>query len=126
MKTGVYSLFKGRKAEMVMNRNLNRGLLLLSVVLVFALFLTADSGGAVDLSSERFLRDFRAPSVDNAEPQPAIAGSYATDPIHSTIGFAARHRGIADLPGRFREYGGIIQYDPAHVKGSWCTVTRKA
>jgi polyisoprenoid-binding protein YceI len=36
------------------------------------------------------------------------AGTWIVDPVHSTIGFAVRHAGVANVRGLFREFEGTI------------------
>ncbi len=56
----------------------------------------------------------------------SVAGNYAIDPAHSTIGFAVRHLVINEIPGRFRDFNGMIQYNPARIGDSAVTFTAKA
>lgn len=39
------------------------------------------------------------------------AGTWALDPDHTTLGFAVRHAGVANVRGRFTDYDGTITVD---------------
>ncbi|HXR13706.1 MAG TPA: YceI family protein [Solirubrobacteraceae bacterium] len=46
----------------------------------------------------------------SATATPTIpAGSYATDPAHTTFGFSVKHLGIATVRGKFREFEGTLE-----------------
>lgn len=53
------------------------------------------------------------------------ADTFSFDPAHSTIGFSVRHLVINNVPGRFKDYQGTIQYDPADVSKSSVEFTAK-
>ena len=38
-------------------------------------------------------------------------GTYAIDPIHSTVGFEVEHLGISRFRGRFRDFSGSLRFD---------------
>ena len=50
------------------------------------------------------------------------AGTYVTDPIHTSFGFAVKHLGIATVRGRFTDFDGRLELgeDPAsaHFSGT--------
>jgi polyisoprenoid-binding protein YceI len=48
----------------------------------------------------------------------AVSETYAFDPAHSTIGFSVRHLVINNIPGRFKDFQGTIQYDSADLTKS--------
>ena len=37
------------------------------------------------------------------------AGTWTIDPVHSKVGFAVKHMGVATVRGEFREFGGTIE-----------------
>jgi polyisoprenoid-binding protein YceI len=39
------------------------------------------------------------------------AGTWTVDPVHSTIGFAVKHMGIATVRGEFTEFEGTLEID---------------
>jgi polyisoprenoid-binding protein YceI len=53
------------------------------------------------------------------------ADTYAIDAAHSTIGFSVRHLVINNIPGRFKEYSGTINYDTADITKSSVQFTAK-
>ncbi len=61
--------------------------------------------------------------------QPAIQGEawqpdkYKIDAVHSTIGFAVRHMGLAKVRGRFDSFSGEILFDPEEPTNSSVTLT---
>jgi polyisoprenoid-binding protein YceI len=77
------------------------------------------------MSSEAFASAFASRSV-NERVEVAAAGAYAIDPAHTTIGFSVRHLLINNIPGRFREFSGTVQYDPESLTKSSVTFTAKA
>ena len=46
------------------------------------------------------------------------SGSYNIDPNHSYIGFRITHMGLAEVPGRFKDFSGTISYDGADLTKS--------
>jgi len=42
---------------------------------------------------------------------PALAGSYVIDPVHTQIGFSAKHLVITNVKGRFKEFSGSFELD---------------
>lgn len=55
----------------------------------------------------------------------AFAASYKIDQDHSTVGFKIKHLAISSVAGRFVEFGGTFDYDPANVKASKTEATVK-
>jgi polyisoprenoid-binding protein YceI len=45
-------------------------------------------------------------------PHIALATTYEIDPVHSGVEFSIRHL-VAKTPGRFNDFAGTIEYDPA-------------
>jgi polyisoprenoid-binding protein YceI len=50
-------------------------------------------------------------AVNVAAPQGIEAGTWAIDPVHSHIGFAVKHMGVATFRGRFEDYEGRLAAD---------------
>ena len=55
----------------------------------------------------------------------AAADTYAVDPVHSDVQFKVRHF-LTPVPGRFRQFDGTIQYDPAKPEASKVELTVQA
>lgn len=55
--------------------------------------------------------------LNSVEPT-AAAETFAFDPAHSTIGFSVRHLVINDVPGKFKDYKGLVQYDSTDLSKS--------
>jgi polyisoprenoid-binding protein YceI len=53
------------------------------------------------------------------------AGAYGFDPVHSSIGFRVRHMGLVDVPGYFRDFTGMVNYDAKDVTKSTVEFTAK-
>lgn len=60
-----------------------------------------------------------------ASPAPA-ADTYVIDPVHSHIGFSARHMLLTNVHGQFKEFSGTILYDEKDVTKSSVKVVIKA
>jgi polyisoprenoid-binding protein YceI len=45
-------------------------------------------------------------------------GTWQVDPVHSRIGFAAKHLGIATVRGFFREFEGTLDLDERRAYGT--------
>jgi len=58
-------------------------------------------------------------------PMAALADSYTIDSAHSSIAFSIRHL-VAKTSGRFTEFGGTLQFDPANPQGGSVNVTIQA
>mgnify|MGYP001578316563 CR=1 FL=1 len=54
------------------------------------------------------------------------ADTYAIDPVHSHIGFSARHMLLTNVHGQFKEFSGTILYDEKDVTKSSVKVVIKA
>ena len=61
-------------------------------------------------------------STDLAE----LTGDYTIDPVHSSIGFVARHAMITKVRGTFDEFDGRLHLDASDPSKSSATVTIKA
>lgn len=53
------------------------------------------------------------------------AQTYEIDPAHSQVGFSVRHF-VSNVPGRFTDYAGTMQYDPKNPQNSSVQVTVQA
>ncbi|MBX7137372.1 MAG: YceI family protein [Oligoflexia bacterium] len=51
-------------------------------------------------------------------PASAFAAHYAIDPDHSNVTFKVRHLAISSVSGRFAEFSGSFDYDPAKIEQS--------
>jgi polyisoprenoid-binding protein YceI len=49
----------------------------------------------------------------------AVAETYAVDPVHSSMTFRISHLGLAEVAGRFNEYGGDVVIDDDAAKCSF-------
>lgn len=49
--------------------------------------------------------------------------TYVIDPVHSYVGFSARHMLVTRVRGTFNDFEGLIRYDPANVEQSTVDVT---
>ena len=56
-------------------------------------------------------------SVEGALDE-GVMGAYGLDKAHSSIGFRAKHMGLVDVPGYFRDFTGTVNYDPKDVTKS--------
>jgi len=92
----------------------------LAVFAFFALFILADSGAeAVNKSlSERFMFGGAA--------QTGESGAYDFDKAHSFIGFEIKHMGLIEVPGFFRDFSGMVNYDAKDTAKSTVEFTAKA
>ncbi|MBS2037487.1 YceI family protein [bacterium] len=52
-----------------------------------------------------------------ATPTFGELSTYTVDSTHSSVGFSIRHL-VGDVEGRFREFSGIIKYDPQNIQAS--------
>jgi polyisoprenoid-binding protein YceI len=50
------------------------------------------------------------------------ADSYTIDPAHSRVGFSARHFGISNVKGKFKEFSGKLVMDGATLKEASATI----
>lgn len=108
-----------------MNKLMKRSIFFVSLALLlaFAQFRTYQMGLT---NSEAFASTFAGRSADKKAPETASAGTYSIDPAHTTVGFSVRHLVINNVPGRFREFNGTIQYDPQNLADSSVTFTAKS
>lgn len=54
------------------------------------------------------------------------AGTYNFDKSHSVIGFRVKHNGLIEIPGFFRDFTGMVNYDPKEMSKSTVEFTAKA
>jgi polyisoprenoid-binding protein YceI len=108
-----------------MSKQIKRSIFFVTVALLLA-FAQLSFAGRNIINSEAFASEFAARSADNKPPAAAEAGIYGIDPAHTTIGFSVRHLVINNVPGRFREFEGTIQYDPQNITKSSVTFAAKA
>jgi polyisoprenoid-binding protein YceI len=88
---------------------------------VFALaFVSFDTSGE-GLREKEFAARFSDTKLTPAES----TGSYNLDPNHSYIGFRIMHMGLAEVPGRFKDFSGTVNYDGADVTKSSVNFTAK-
>jgi len=60
------------------------------------------------------------PTLASAEP-----ATYKIDPNHSSVGFSIRHF-VSNVPGRFRDFSGVIKYDKQNPAASSVEFTVQA
>ncbi|RMG42981.1 MAG: polyisoprenoid-binding protein, partial [Methanobacteriota archaeon] len=53
------------------------------------------------------------------------ADRFEIDPVHSSIDFYVKHMVISTVPGEFREFSGVIYYDPNDITQMRAEVTIK-
>ncbi|MEO5859415.1 MAG: YceI family protein [Pyrinomonadaceae bacterium] len=63
--------------------------------------------------------------ADEKAMKSAETGAYSFDKAHSFIGFKARHMGLIDVPGYFRDFTGTVNYDAADPARSTVEFTAK-
>ena len=54
------------------------------------------------------------------------AGAYDFDKAHSFIGFKVRHMGLIEVPGFFREFTGMVNFDAKNMSNSTVEFSAKA
>ncbi|AKM09757.1 YceI family protein [Croceicoccus naphthovorans] len=66
-----------------------------------------------------------APQFALGQPDPALvkAGSYATDPHHTLVGWRVNHLGFNDYFGIFGDVTGTLDLDPANLSAAKVDVT---
>jgi polyisoprenoid-binding protein YceI len=47
--------------------------------------------------------------ISTSKPTLVPAGTWAVDPVHSTVGFSVKHLGIATVRGQFDEFEGTLE-----------------
>jgi polyisoprenoid-binding protein YceI len=70
-------------------------------------------------------KEFAARFTDTKLTAQESTGSYNLDPNHSYIGFRIMHMGLAEVPGRFKDFSGTVNYDGADVSKSSVNFTAK-
>jgi polyisoprenoid-binding protein YceI len=58
-------------------------------------------------------------------PAAAEVSTYEIDPAHTNVTFTIRHL-VSEVEGRFREFEGVVKYDPKNVASSSVEFTVKA
>lgn len=64
-------------------------------------------------------------NVPNKKDEGA-SGAYNFDKAHASIGFRVKHMGLVDVPGYFRDFKGMINYDAKDVTKSSVEFTAQA
>lgn len=64
--------------------------------------------------------------MSNLTATQALTGSYTLDPVHSRLGFVARHAMVTKVRGSFTEVEGKGFFDAADPSRSWLEVTIQA
>lgn len=59
-------------------------------------------------------------------PDIAIAETYEIDTSHSRVGFKIRHLAISNVLGNFKDFSGVISYDPKDIAKSNVSVSIKS
>ncbi len=77
------------------------------------------------LSGKSRFSDFNNAAATAELGAMTAAETYAFDPAHSSIGFSVRHLVINNIPGRFKDFQGTIQYDPSDITKSSVEFTAK-
>jgi len=70
-------------------------------------------GGSTQAETNAFEQQFAAAGKDAGE-----TGVYNFDKAHSFIGFKAKHMGLIEVPGFFRDFTGEVNYDSTDVTKS--------
>ena len=96
----------------------------LGLAVIFAVFALAFV--SFDTSGEGLReKEFAARFSDTKLTAQESTGSYSLDPNHSYIGFRIMHMGLAEVPGRFKDFSGTVNYDGADVTKSSVNFTAK-
>ncbi len=64
--------------------------------------------------------------IVGAAVQTGDSGTYNFDKAHSFIAFKAKHMGLVEVPGFFRDFTGVVNYDAKDVSKSTVEFTAKA
>jgi polyisoprenoid-binding protein YceI len=56
----------------------------------------------------------------------ALTGTYTIDPVHTEIGFVARHAMVTKVRGGFNDFDGTVVFDAANPEATSVTVTIQA
>jgi polyisoprenoid-binding protein YceI len=70
-------------------------------------------------------KEFAARFADTKLTPQESTGGYNIDPNHSYIGFRVTHMGLAEVPGRFKDFSGTINYDGADISKSSVSFSAK-
>src|SRR5215210_6780262 len=89
-------------------------------ILFVALFIVSNYG--TNAENTTIAERFAAGDKLSAEEQ---TGTYNFDKAHSSIGFRAKHMGLVEVPGYFRDFSGTIKYDGKEVAKSSVEFTAK-
>lgn len=73
------------------------------------------SNFSTNAGNANFVEEFVS---NNAVSDEGASGAYSFNKPHSTIGFRVKHMGLVDVPGYFRDFSGIINYDAKDVSKS--------
>jgi polyisoprenoid-binding protein YceI len=57
---------------------------------------------------------------------PTLTGDYDLDPVHSRIGFAAKHAMVATVRGQFNNWSGTVHLDEDNIANSKATLEVQA
>jgi polyisoprenoid-binding protein YceI len=57
---------------------------------------------------------------------PTLTGDYDRDPVHSRIGFAAKHAMVATVRGQFNNWSGTVHLDEDNIANSKATLEIEA
>ncbi len=100
---------------------MNKRRFLFSIFGVFALFVLVavfSFSGNSNASSMTVEERIEAYAVKTKLSKEEQMGDYQFDKAHSTIGFKIRHMGLVDVPGAFRKFDGVINFDAKKAKNS--------
>ena len=89
--------------------------LLIGIVFVVAAAMTQTGTKAGQSFAERFAQG----------AQVGDSGNYDFDRAHSFIGFKARHMGLIEVPGFFRDFTGTVKFDSKDITKSTVEFTAK-
>jgi polyisoprenoid-binding protein YceI len=83
--------------------------------------------GLSNYSTEAVNRSFEERFLTNGVAlQTGESGTYNFDRAHSFIGFKVRHNGLIEVPGFFRDFTGVVNYDAKDVSKSSVTFSAKS
>jgi polyisoprenoid-binding protein YceI len=66
---------------------------------------------------------FEAMQQGTVAPEVTGVARWEIDPVHSEIAFSVRHMMVATVRGRFNQFQGVIEFDPAHPESGRVEVT---
>lgn len=92
------------------------------VSLLFAAFIAfvALSQSGIEATEMSIADRFAGSAAEGA------SGTYNFDKAHSVIGFKVKHNGLIEIPGFFRDFTGVVNYDAKDVSKSSVEFTAKA